>query len=316
MNNCQNHPQKPAQYRCSNCEVFFCESCLTIRKLSETFTAYICRVCGGKCEPTAKGRGKKFLKGGISLMGKARDSFGTVPKTIIQRPNQKQLHEVASNFWLCLPGTFIFPLRRMGAAIILVLGVLFFACDWPLRYFHSWGIFLLTILTTYFLVFLFKTEEDSSRGSAAIGPLPDLKYWLEMVQPAVYAGIAILICFAPASLYFLNSLNLDFVFRSLLGIGIFLFPMFMVRVVVMRDPYALNPFWVISSIAKTFIPYIFVCLWIAVIMSGQFYVNTEYLTDLGILGLALSQWLMVYMWIVLMRLLGLFARFYAGKLSP
>jgi len=136
-----------------------------------------------------------------------------------------------------------------------------------------------------------------------------------VVQPAVYAGIAILICFAPSSLYFLNSQSLDFVFLILLGIGIFLFPMFIVRIVVMRDPYALNPFWVISSIGKTFTPYVFMCLLIAVFMSGQFYVNTEYLTDLGPIGPMLSQLLMVYMWIVLMRLFGLFARFYWKRID-
>jgi len=299
---CHNHPGQPAQYRCDKCQIFFCETCITVRKMSEEFTAFICKACGGKCEPITKQRTHKNSEVKISVARK-------VPQS--QNPESK-----STSFWIYLPGIIIFPFKNMGLPIAIVFAVLFFGCDWPLRYFHSWGLFALTILTTYYLVFLFKVADDSARGSVAMESLPNLSYWLDVVQPAVYAGMATLICFAPSSLYFLNSQSLDFIFLTLLGGGIFLFPMFIVRIIVMRDPYALNPFWVISSIAKTFMPYVFMCLLIAVFMSGQFYLNTEYLTDLGQGGLALSQLLMVMMWVVFMRLLGLFARFYRGRLNP
>jgi len=59
----------------------------------------------------------------------------------------------------------------------------------------------------------------------------------------------------PAKIYFQLTNEVDIIFWSILGIGIFLFPMGLLGVILFDSLNALNPILIIGSILSTFIPY-------------------------------------------------------------
>ncbi len=283
--NCQNHKEKLAEYHCPRCQLYFCGPCVTVREISEQFTAYICRACGGKVDTLTQKKNKSFFK-----MEAGRGPI-----------------EFRGFFWE-LPGILIFPLKGGGPIFLLLFAALFYGVDWVLVRYHYGGLFVLTVTVTYFILFLFNISEDSARGSRAITGLPGVRYWVDFIEPSVYIGLSMLFCFAPLSIYFLMTKNFDIPFLLLGGIGMSFFPMAYITVLLMRRPDSHNPSLVIKATLKVFPKYFFMCSLMILPVVGQVFINTEYLAQMGTLGFALNQFMMVYIWVMFVRLLGIFAR--------
>src|ERR1035437_3915734 len=79
---CKHHPKTPGRYFCSQCQLFFCEICVTVRGLQK-----FCRHCGAHCVPV---------------------------QVQLQRPSAPK------GFFARLPSAFIYPFRGSGLLVLLV----------------------------------------------------------------------------------------------------------------------------------------------------------------------------------------------------
>jgi pSer/pThr/pTyr-binding forkhead associated (FHA) protein len=79
---CKHHPKTPGRYFCSQCQLFFCEICVTARGLQK-----VCRHCGAPCVPV---------------------------QVQIQRPT------AVKGFFYRFPGAFIYPFRGTGLLVLIV----------------------------------------------------------------------------------------------------------------------------------------------------------------------------------------------------
>src|SRR3989338_11319950 len=96
---CKNHAEKAAVYLCTACKNYFCPGCVEIKAYRDfTFTAVICKACGGKCEE---------FKTAARL-----PAVSPVKKAVPQpdaAPAAVQAKEIPTNFWLEIVYNFIYP---------------------------------------------------------------------------------------------------------------------------------------------------------------------------------------------------------------
>jgi hypothetical protein len=79
---CKHHPKTPGRYFCGQCQLFFCEICVTVRGLQK-----FCRHCGAQC---------------------------VLVQVQLQRPSAPK------GFFARLPSAFIYPFRGSGLLVLLV----------------------------------------------------------------------------------------------------------------------------------------------------------------------------------------------------
>jgi len=139
--NCKSHPEKLATYLCLACKSHFCDTCVSVRKVTQDFTAYVCLACGGKCDSLAeleKEAKKKEFK--FPFLGKKENNttqeskkpaekFALKPffqKTTKTPSAKKETKPLSENFWLNLLSAPLFPLKGFGVAhVISNAGILF-----------------------------------------------------------------------------------------------------------------------------------------------------------------------------------------------
>lgn len=320
--NCKNHQEKQAGYQCAKCKNYFCGSCTDIRKISDDFTAYICKECGGKCDPIAESASKgakqktPFVKPPIVKESKVK----VVEEKTSKSPSENQ-PQVApklkhTNFWSCLPGVLIFPFKGKGFFTTLIMSALFYGLFELSKIAVLKLVYLAAtfIVVTYFGVYLLKVIEDSFHGSTRLEDLPGKDYWDHVGWPVLNLFCAVVIFFFPSQIYFLQFKNLDWIFFALLGLGVFLFPMSIMSAIILRKLYSVNPIRIVASVFKTFFAYLILNILIGGFAILIFYVYNDYLSDYGRYGQAGSRLLIVYVLFMQVRLVGLFAKFYEGKI--
>ena len=79
---CLDHQQREADFQCVSCKKLFCDDCVEIREYTGS-TAYICRLCGGKCEKTKSHQEKTVVKQdeAVKTSGGNFNFFASVPST-------------------------------------------------------------------------------------------------------------------------------------------------------------------------------------------------------------------------------------------
>ncbi len=319
--NCKNHQDKQAGYQCAKCKNYFCEPCTDIRKISDSFTAYICKECGGKCDLIAESTSKTKLKN--PFIKPAKDADGKIVEVKAARPKTppgEQPRPVAklrhANFWACLPGVLIFPFKGKGFLITFVMGAIIYGLFELSRMpgLHLEHLAASFIFAAYFSICLLNIIEDSFHGSTRLEGLPGKDYWAQVGGPVFNLFCAVAIFLFPAQIYFLQFKNFDWLYLVLLALGTFLFPMAIVSTVILRKLYSVNPLRVIASVFKAFFAYLIVCVLIAGLALLAIYLRSDYLSDYERYGQAAAELLIVYVLFVQARLIGLFARFYEGKI--
>jgi len=314
--NCKNHQDKLAGYHCTQCNHDFCQPCIISRKIDDTFTAYICKECGGKCEPLAKTAPKKkegrrffvFLEGKeIKPQPQKAQQEKTVQVKAVSRP---ALEFVLASFWAGLGESLIFPFKGMGILLVVLFAGLLWGSDQLYLLWPKPALAVAFILLTYLAVYLFKTAENSLHGSTKLEGLPDEKYWVEISTPLLWILAAFIIYAAPAQVYFIYFQKFDFVYFILTGVGFFLLPMAFLKIIVARKLSLLNPVDVVSSALKTLAPYIVLMVVFLLLNILLIYVNGEFFVEYEKAGSALCRFFFVYLAFVGARLLGLFARFH------
>lgn len=311
MSNCKNHPDLLAAYECLNCKNVYCEPCVSIRRITGDFTAYVCRDCGGKCEPLNALADEKKAKAAKEKISAERRAF---EKKDESRRSPKTKRAFGPNFFFSLCGAVFFPLKGKGFLLTLLSPVFFWGLDKFLPVSNSWGLLAWVIVMTFFSIYLFRVVEQSVDGKNRLPGLPDLKYWLWMARPSVLVGLTFFICFAPGNVYFLVRQKFDIIFVFLLGAGLFLFPMFLTKIVLSEKLADINPWAVLQSIAKTFFPYLTICIFLGGLMILFYYCNLEFFAGYRDWGLGLKSLLMVYIAFVQARALGVFGKYYRNKL--
>lgn len=322
--NCKNHSDKPAVYHCVNCQGYFCEPCTSVRKVSDDFTAYVCKECGGRAEPIVDKSAAKKSPVKKPVEAKPTQLKETVSKEekVINASRPKERAGEIFNFWLSLPGALIFPLKGRGILVLVGAAALFFGVSQLGSLSGSLGSFagalnlpLRIVLVTFISVYLFKAAEDSYHGSAALQKFPDGNYWAQMGGVSIAFLCAVILYLLPAHVYFIQKTIFDPIYGVLLAIGLFLFPMAVVRIAISRKIVAVNPLGVVVSVFKTFFTYIMMCVLLVGLIGLACYLNSEFLIDYDIWGEGLRWLLLVYVSVIGARLTGIFARSYGERIS-
>jgi len=149
----------------------------------------------------------------------------------------------------------------------------------------------------------------------------------DLVSRVLLFFTSLLICFGPAVLYVFYfyiwpvartwgpaeppDWRTDPVYWLLYGIGVFLFPMFLLAVAMFDSITGLNPLMIISSIASTFLPYCVLALLFCAIG-----LLMNFIGRLQPGGLSLLTWgIDVYLMFIAAYILGRFFRRYEDKLN-
>lgn len=311
--NCRTHPEKPATYHCVGCKNDFCDDCVSIRKITSDFTAYICKNCGGKCDSLAEAEENAKKQSKPIFFGPKHLKDKQIEERLIRPPKaKKERRPLSTNFWASLWGVVLFPTKWWGMILVLLhAGLLYVLMDLlersPFFQFILWPVFI-----TYFAVFLLKIIEDSLGGSRGLEGV-NLTYWLGVSRPLIYVAAALIICLGTANIYFFLLKKVDFIYFTLLIVGGFFTPMFLIRIAVLRQLDAINPFKVLISIRKTFFAYLITYILLAVFKFLIYYINMDILTDYQNSESA-AYVVFVYALFAGMRLLGVFARCYQKRI--
>jgi hypothetical protein len=198
----------------------------------------------------------------------------------------------------------------------------------------SVGVYLL--LVGYMLYYICLCIFDSAKGGRRAPDITtlDIPGAGELISQLFLVLGAIAVCFWPAGLYYVFTKKIDLVFWVLSACGIFFLPMALLAGVLFDATHALNPVFIIGSIARTFLPYcalvpLFCVLGglLAVIASNTFSLSSTQSLQQGIgqitlvvarlfrVTLTYPGMAFVYLAMVAAHLLGWFYWWYKDKLN-
>ncbi len=298
---CINHVQQAAVFLCEKCQKFFCKDCVETKLISETFTAYICKECGGRCLPLDQVSHNKRRE---------EENKKNLPERKIP-PAGKRISFLIRDL---LAGLF-YPFLGRGIFIL----ALFSVGMWALYKFSQaefWLYYIYAMVyVAYFILYLYAILDYTIRGVHRLPPLIKWQQWKEYAWPVSLCVGEVWVVILPAIIYFFLTHRIDKVFTILLGIGFFLLPMGIVQISLagnfMISRYILNLF---KMIFRTLPVYFFWMIYVAGIFLGLHYLLFDYL-GIFVSGVeVLPSVTAVYFLIVVARSLGIFAHKYRTRL--
>ncbi len=306
--NCQHHPNIQAQYICERCKNAFCEQCVNIKKFAEAFTAYICKECGGKCDPIVKDKAVFKSKAQYKETKIIRTDTKKEEK-VVKRIEKKTKSPDMPQFYSRLPSLLIFPFKGFGIFYLLFFTGFLYGLALLHRLIGPASAAINVIAATFFTVYLFKLIEETSAGSLRLQGFGDLNYWVSTAHSSIVIALGLLICFGPSQIYFLLSRRLDYFFVFLVFWGLFFWPMILTRVALKRNFTALWPDEIIKGIFRNLAAYLTMGLIHAVLFFIIVILSNDLLAeeDPAIQFLRYLCIIVFFIWGV--RLVGLFARF-------
>ena len=176
------------------------------------------------------------------------------------------------------------------------------------------GLVINTIIGFYAYWYFCECIRDSADGNLRA---PDVMVNSPSLGDMFFQTLKIIICtilfFLPMLAYYINTKNLDWIFFSLLGFAVLLFPMTLLAIIMFNSISALNPILIIQSIFNTFIPYLMLTLvcfgygwFLSIIISLlKNHPNVRYFFG----------WINLYMLLVVAHLFGRFYWKYREKLN-
>jgi DNA-directed RNA polymerase subunit RPC12/RpoP len=207
---------------------------------------------------------------------------------------------------------FIFPPMLILMPVIHMIGVIL-------------GFIIFVIFGMYYYWYLCECVRDSAEGGIrapeTIGHTPGLG---ELFSESWKTCVCLMFFALPMFLYFLYTGKIDWIFWTLLGFGVFLFPMGLLAVIMFDTLSALNPAIIIGSIFSAFFPYLGLILMLGVVIVSVRYLMPLYnlITSGGSSLLAIGTILVYssgiadfYMFMVMAHLLGRFFYKYQERLN-
>jgi len=284
---CKYHPKAYARFLCPQCQIHFCELCVTSRP-GGTRTNMFCRRCSAEC---------------VAL---------NVAIQVTRNPKE--------NFLISVPGAFLYPFKGVASIFFLLFGsVVFGVLDSFLRSWLFGGIFIKLFIIGYTFAYMQKIIHVAAQGADDRPGFPDVS---EFVQDLLIPGLQligiVLVSFGPmiAAVIWVgadavSSGTVDPV-KSLLLLGVLLggivyFPMALLAVAMHDSILAVNPLVVIPAMLKVPLEYLVVLIVMAAAAAARVTgaVLLPRLMDAPGLTTLLSMVLTLYLLTVVMRLLGL-----------
>ena len=159
---CKYHPSSNARYLCTQCQLHYCDLCVTTRPGGER-TGKFCRKCSGEC-----------VAMNVQLI---------VPV------------DQHANFFSSIPGAFAYPFKPKSLWF-LVAGTVFFAL---VDFLGTYSIYLRVVYIGYTFAYLQRLIHMASQGSDEAAGWPDISaFWDDIMIPFFQTIGLFLVCFGPA----------------------------------------------------------------------------------------------------------------------
>lgn len=159
---CKYHPSSNARYLCTQCQLHYCDLCVTTRPGGER-TGKFCRKCSGEC-----------VAMNVQLI---------VPV------------DQHANFFSSIPGAFAYPFKPKSLWF-LVAGTVFFAL---VDFLGTYSIYLRAVYIGYTFAYLQRLIHMASQGSDEAAGWPDISaFWDDIMIPFFQTMGLFLVCFGPA----------------------------------------------------------------------------------------------------------------------
>ena len=238
---CKYHPKSTATYLCPQCQLHYCDLCVTSRP-DGTRTGKFCRRCSAEC---------------VALN--------------IQLYAPVDRH---ANFFSSLPGAFAYPLKPKSLTF-LAAGTLFFAL---VDFLGSYSIWLRIVYIGYTFAYLQRVIHTAAQGSDEAAGWPDISaFWDDIFVPFLQTMGLFLVCFGPAiGLGFwagfeaFKSGNADptkmvLIIAAIVG-GAAYYPMALLALAMFDSIVSANPMVVIPAMIRVPVEYLVVLVITAVIL--------------------------------------------------
>jgi hypothetical protein len=159
---CKYHPKSTARYLCPNCQLHFCELCVTSRPDGQR-TGKFCRRCSSEC-----------VAMNVQLV---------VPV------------DHHASFFTSLPGAFAYPFKAKSL-MFMICGTVFFAL---VDFLGSYSLYLRIVYIGYTFAYLQRVIHTAAQGSDEAADWPDVsEFWQDIMVPFFQTLGLFLICFGPA----------------------------------------------------------------------------------------------------------------------
>jgi len=270
---CKYHPKSLARYLCPQCQLNYCEMCVTTRP-GGAHSGKFCRRCSGEC---------------VALH--------------VQLVRE---HADKENFFANIPGMFAYPFKGSGIAF-MIIGTLFYAGISSLKF---WFFRLLIIYVAYTFAYIQRVIHTAAQGEDQAAGFPDISdFWEDVFLPCLRLLGLLIFCVAPALLllYFAGKTPQTFILAAgLLFCGAIYAPMAFLAVAMFDSAAAMNPFVVFPAMFRVPLEYLTVLVLIAVII-GINIVESIVVEKLGIpfVPTLVGSFVSLYFLTVMGRMLGL-----------
>jgi len=231
--NCKFHPKTAGRYFCHQCQLPFCELCVTTRPVGETAHKF-CRRCGAECAP-------------IQVQA--------------PRPSSPQ------SFYQRLPSALIYPSRGSGVFVLIICSLVIFGLN-----FMSRGVFGL-IMWMIFIGYLFSFMQTIIHSTAAgdqempgFPPFDGLFGCFFRLAGAVLTAFGPALAFTLFAFFSEESSAAPALIIPAVAFGCFYFPMALLAVAMKDTPLAANPLVVVPAIFKAPLEYLLTVILLGVIV--------------------------------------------------
>jgi hypothetical protein len=278
---CKYHPASLARYLCPECQLHYCELCVTSRP-DGTRTGKFCRRCSNE------------------LVG--------LQVQLIRPGADKE------NYFANIPKAFVYPFKGSGA-LFLVIGAIFWVLVDFLGMF-AW--YLRVMYVSYTFAYVQRVIHTAAQGSDEGAGWPDVsEFWDDIVIPFFQTLTLGIVCFGPAvgvaswlGWDLVSSRRIETEYVILLGaavaFGAIYYPMAFLAMAMFDSVTAINPLVVIPAMVRVPLEYLTV-LFVTALIFVLVWVNNILMEvlSLGFLSLAFTTFVELYFLTVKGRLLGL-----------
>jgi hypothetical protein len=225
---CRFHPKSAARYRCEQCQHYFCEACVAVRKVGGVSRKF-CRHCDAECAPVEVNLGPPIEKG----------------------------------FFERLSGAFAYPLRGGGLFIVLAGIIIFAMVELGLILIRVntlrtviFGCIMDICAGGYLFTYLQSILHSTAAEDKELPDLPGISNFADDVVFPFFRLVAIgLLCLGPAlgtGIWFAATKQpaAAYAFLAAGVFGAIHFPMAFLAVAILDSLAAVNPIVVVSSILK------------------------------------------------------------------
>ena len=250
---CKYHPKSASRYMCPQCQLHYCELCVTTRPGGER-TGKFCRKCSAEC-----------VAMNVQLIAPM---------------------DHHANFFSSIPGAFAYPLKAKSLSF-LIIGTLFFAL---VDFLGSYSLYLRIVYIGYTFAYLQRLIHTAAQGSDEAPGWPDMSaFWDDIMIPFFQTMGLFLICFGPAiGIGFwmgfdlmksgnADPLKLGLFIAAILG-GAIYYPMALLALAMFDDIVSANPLVVVPAIIRVPLEYLVVLVVTGVIFAVK--VAETFLEDL------------------------------------